>query len=175
MGVCDPALDEFIALECVKKVGGIQAVILVDCAEAAGLDSTNAIDVNALITAGTARKIEVVRGSEPDPEAKELPNNDGGGKLTIKSRHNRFIEWRDDAYTAVNIAAYNLLNGAEKACIVRYKNNGEQRYINIPVLFSVADHNPDNDDDTQHFIVTGEYNSKDIFVIEPELVGVYSQ
>ena len=174
MGVCDPQLTAFTALECLKKVGGIQAIIIIDCAVGV-IDSTDPVVINALLAAGTARKIEVVRGSEPDPEAKELPNNDGGGKLTIKSRHNRFIEFRDDAYTDANITAYNILNGAEKQVILRYKNNGEQRYISIPVLFSVADHNPDNDDDTQHFIITGEYNSKNIFGITPELVGVYTQ
>jgi len=174
MGVCDPALNAFAALDCEVKVGGVEAVLIIDCALGT-IDPVDSAAILVQIGLGTIILIEPIRGEEPEPEDIELANNDGGGELTTINKHRRFISWVDGAVTDANITAYNLLNGADKQVILRYKEDGEQRYISQAVKFNVKDITPNDKFTNRMFQVIGTYTSKDMFGITPEVTGVYTQ
>lgn len=170
-GICDKDLSIHLHNNCNTESGGSNQVIVYKCG--LDIDATVFSEVDAALTAGTARLIGVVRLDEPRATPNTGPAADGNVVNEQVINHTRTIHWIDQSMAAGNYTMYNDLNGSYKNCIIQYGLVGKQKQITVPIQFVVADMNPDALTDFRDFEIIGTYNSKDMFTTTAETAGIF--
>jgi hypothetical protein len=161
---CDTSLLDHNLVNCNEyKLGGVSAIIIGACGTEL-VDPSDDVEIDALLSAGTAKLISDVRFALPAGSPITVDSPIGCG-TAIRINEDRTATLYDANVTDENNAFYNELNNRRIAWILAYMcDSGKVLYITAPVgiTTSASFILPEQNNELQRYEGTFSWRNKDI-------------
>ena len=161
---CDTSLLEHNLVNCNEyKLGGVSAIIVGACGTEL-VDPSDDVEVDALLTAGTARLIEDIRFALPAGSPVTVDSPIGCG-TPIRINEDRTATLYDANVTDENNLFWNDVNNRRVAWILAYMcDSGKVIYIDPPQGLSTSANFilPEQNNELQRYEVTFSWRDKNI-------------
>lgn len=144
---------------CGPKFGGIPGALILKTGHNI-TDFSNAVQVQAAITAGTAVLVMGIKATVPDATAVEGENPVGCGSETVLDGFDRTITWKDAKITNNNNEFYRQLNsqGGFAGIVLYYCQDGSVEVIESRINFAALPANsPESQKEKRLYNVTAKW------------------
>lgn len=154
--------------------GGNDALIVLSCGHGV-TDASNATQINAAISAGTAKVLNGLTVSIPLASPVKVANPIAG-LADIVVTYNRTITIKDYNVTDGNIDFWNSLlsKRSVSGLIVRNNQTSQVQFIDSSVTFEGSQINPEVVAEFQRFEIVGNWINEDIPAMSAEPAGVFA-
>ncbi len=174
-GYCVNPVDLYIPNTCNETyAGGIRDIVVF--LDALPVNPADGSEINALITAGSARLIPDVKIGIPLPSEISVTRYISCSPETV-ANYDRTFTLMDDNVTADTITFYNSLNASTGTqalgALLHHCDTDRVQFIDQPISFSGGLVVPDDNNDLQHFEFTAKFKSKGDAMIYATPSGVF--